>query len=175
MFVDLAGFTTFSETRSPSEVIAMLNRYWADIVPLIDASGGVIEQFAGDGVMASFNTTGEMADHARRGAGTALAIVGAGRRIAAEHPGWPLFRAGVNTGTAVVGNVGSTERRSFAVIGDTTNTAARLLSVGEPGQVVVAQSTWAALGEGRDGTPLGPTRVKGRRGAVEAWILRGAG
>ena len=175
MFADLAGFTTFSETRSPSEVIAMLNRYWADIVPLIDASGGVIEQFAGDGVMASFNTTGEMADHARRAAETALAIAGAGRRLAAEHPNWPLFRAGVNSGTAVVGNVGSTERRSFAVIGDTTNTASRLMAVGEPGQVVVAQSTWAALGEGRDGIPLGPTRVKGRRGAVEAWVLRGTG
>ena len=99
----------------------------------------------------------------------------AGRRLAAEHPSWPLFRAGVNTGTAVVGTVGSTERRSFAVIGDTTNTAARLLAAGEPGQVVVAQSTWTALGEGRDGIPLGPTRVKGRRGAVEAWILRGTG
>ena len=175
MFADLAGFTTFSETRSPSEVIAMLNRYWADVVPLIDASGGVVEQFAGDGVMASFNTTGELADHARRAAGTALAIVEAGRRLAAEHPSWPLFRAGVNTGTAVVGNVGSTERRSFAVIGDTTNTAARLLAVGEPGQVVVSQSTWTALGERRDGIPLGPTRVKGRRGAVEAWILRVTG
>ena len=125
--------------------------------------------------MASFNTTGELADHARRAAGTALGIVAAGRRLAAEHPSWPLFRAGVNTGTAVVGTVGSTERRSFAVIGDTTNTAARLLAVGEAGQVVVAQSTWSVLGEGRDGIPLGPTRVKGRRSPVEAWVLRATG
>ena len=87
MFADLAGFTTFSETRSPSEVIAMLNRYWADVVPLIDASGGVVEQFAGDGVMASFNTTGEMADHARRAAGTALAIVGGGAPTCRRAPG----------------------------------------------------------------------------------------
>jgi adenylate cyclase len=71
----------------------------------------------------------------------------------------------------VVGNVGSAERRSFAVIGDTTNTAARLLGIGEPGQVIVAHSTWDALGTGREGTPLGPTRVKGRRRPVEAWIL----
>jgi class 3 adenylate cyclase len=175
MFADLAGFTTFSETRSPSDVIAMLNRCWADIVPLIDASGGVVEHFAGDGVMASFNTTGEMTDHAHRAAATALAIVGAGRSLAAEHPGWPLFRAGVNTGTAVVGTVGSTERRSFAVSGDTTNTAARVLALGEPGQVVVAQSTWSALGKDRDGIPLGPTRVKGRRRLVEAWVLRATG
>jgi adenylate cyclase len=174
-FADLAGFTTFSETRAPSEVIAMLNRYWADIVPLIQASGGVVEQFAGDGVMASYNTTGEMPDHARRAADAALAIVTQGRLLAEEHPGWPMFRAGVNTGPAVVGTVGSTERRSFAVIGDTTNTAARLLGLGEPGQVIVAQSTWDAVGAGHVGTPLGPTRVKGRQRPVEAWILAATG
>jgi adenylate cyclase len=174
-FADLAGFTTFSETRAPSEVIAMLNRYWADIVPLIQASGGVVEQFAGDGVMASYNTTGEMPDHARRAADAALAIVAQGRRLAEEHPGWPMFRAGVNTGPAVVGTVGSTERRSFAVIGDTTNIAARLLGLGEPGQVIVAQSTWDAVGAGHEGTPLGATRVKGRRRPVEAWILAATG
>jgi adenylate cyclase len=175
LFADLAGFTTFSETRSPSEVIAMLNRYWAEVVPLIDASGGAVEQFAGDGVTASFNTTDDMPDHARLAAQTALAIVGAGRRIAEAHPGWPLFRAGVNTGPAVVGTVGSTERRSFAVIGDTTNTAARLMSLGDPGQVIVARSTWDALGDDRDGIPLGPKRVKGRQRPVDAWIVREVG
>jgi class 3 adenylate cyclase len=175
MFADLAAFTTFSETRAPSEVIAMLNRYWAEVVPLIHASGGVVEQFAGDGVMASYNTTGEMPDHARRAADTALEVVASGRRLAEQHPGWPRFRAGVNTGPAVVGNVGSTERRSFAVIGDTTNTAARLLGLGEPGQVIVAESTWDGLGAGRHGTPLGPTRVKGRRRPVDAWILDASG
>ncbi|HEU5204326.1 MAG TPA: adenylate/guanylate cyclase domain-containing protein [Candidatus Limnocylindrales bacterium] len=175
VFADLAGFTTFSETRAPSEVIAMLNRFWGELVPLIHASGGVVEQFAGDGVMASYNTTGETPDHGRRAADTALAIVAQGRRLAEQHPGWPMFRCGVNTGPAVVGNVGSTERRSFAVIGDTTNTAARLLGIGEPGQVVVAHSTWDVLGAGREGTPLGPTRVKGRRRPVEAWILTATG
>ena len=175
VFADLAGFTTFSETRAPSEVITMLNRYWAEVVPIITANGGIVEQFAGDGVMASFNAAGDMPDHARLAARTALDIVAAGHRLAETTPGWPRFRAGVNTGQAVVGNVGSAERRSFAVIGDTTNTAARLMSVGEPGQVVVAKATWDALGAGAEGVSLGPTRVKGRRQPVDAWILRGLG
>jgi class 3 adenylate cyclase len=170
-FADLAGFTSFSEIRPPSEVLAMLNRYWAEVVPAIDASGGVVEQFAGDGVLASFNATGEMPDHARRAARTALAIVAIGRRLAAEHPGWPMFRAGITTGRAVVGNVGAADRRSFAVIGDTTNTAARLMSVAEPGAVVVADATWQALGAEARGFALGPTRVKGRRQPVTAWVL----
>jgi len=171
VFADLAGFTAFSEARSPSAVITMLNRYWAEVVPVIDAAGGIVEQFAGDGVLASFNTAADLPDHPRRAAETALAIVNAGRRLAEANPGWPRFRAGVNTGTAVVGNVGSEDRRSFAVIGDTTNAAARLMSVGQPGQVIVAKATWDALGPRRAGTSLGSTPVKGRRHPIDAWVL----
>jgi class 3 adenylate cyclase len=172
LFADLASFTTFSETRTPTEVIAMLNDYWAVVVPAIDAAGGVIEQFAGDGVMAIFNAGGDQPDHARRAAQAALAIVEAGRPLADVHPDWPTFRVGVNTGPAVIGNVGVAGRLSFAAIGDTSNVAARLMSAGDPGQVVIAGTTWRALGPGRDGVSLGPTRVKGKRDPVEAWILR---
>ncbi len=175
LFADLAAFTTFSETRAPTEVLGMLNEYWAVVVPVIDAAGGVIEHFAGDGVMAVFNASGDQPDHARRAARTALAIIEAGRAPAAAHPGWPIFRVGVNTGRAVVGDVGAAGRRSFAVIGDTTNVAARLMAAGDPGQVVVARSTWEALGNAAEGDALGPTRVKGKQLPVEAWILRAVG
>ncbi len=172
LFADLAGFTAFSETRAPTEVIEMLNEYWAVVVPAIDASGGVIEHFAGDGVLAIFNAAGDQPDHARRAARVARSIIAAGRPLAAAHPGWPTFRIGVNTGPAVVGNVGSADRRSFAVIGDATNTAARLMAAGEPGQIVVGRATWDALGDGQVGDPLGPVKVKGKQLAVEAWVLR---
>jgi class 3 adenylate cyclase len=175
LFADLAGFTTFSETRTPTDVIRMLNDYWGVVVPVIQASGGVIEHFAGDGVMAVFNADGSQLDHARRAAVAALAIVEAGRPIANANPDWPVFRVGVNSGPAVVGEVGAAGRRSFAVIGDTTNVAARLMSVGEPGQVVVSGSTWEGLSGSRDGDALGPTRVKGKSEPVDAWVLRSAG
>lgn len=171
LFADLAGFTTFSETREPTEVLAMLNAFWAVVVPVIDTSGGVIEQFAGDGVMAIFNAGGDQPDHAQRAARAALAIVGAARPLVADHPGWPIFRVGVNTGAAVVGDIGAEARRSFAAIGDATNTAARLMAAGEPGQVVVGRNTWEALGPEATGVALGPIMVKGRREAVEAWRL----
>jgi class 3 adenylate cyclase len=172
LFADLAGFTTFSERHAPIQVITMLNEYWAVVVPVIDTAGGVIEQFAGDGVMAIFNAAGDQPAHARRAAHAALAIIDAGRPLAESHPGWPIFRVGVNTGPAVVGNVGAAGRHSFAAIGDTTNVAARLMAAGEPGQVVVAAPTWESLGAGRDGVALGPTQVKGKRAPVEAWVLR---
>ena len=174
VFADLAGFTPFSETRPPTEVLEMLNAFWAAVVPAIDTAGGVIEHFAGDGIMAIFNAAGDQPDHALRAARTARAIVDAARPIAASRPGWPVFRVGVNTGPAVLGDVGSAERRSFAVIGDTTNTAARLMTVAEPGQIIVGRTTWEALGEGRVGQELGPVRVKGKREPVEAWRLERA-
>jgi class 3 adenylate cyclase len=175
LFADLAGFTTFSETREPTEVIDMLNEYWAVVVPAIDAAGGVIEHFAGDGVLAIFNAAGDQPDHAQRAARAGLEIIAAGRPVATDHPDWPVFRIGVNTGRAVIGDVGARGRRSFAVIGDTTNVAARLTAAAEPGQVVVSAATWAELGDGRSGVPLGPLRVKGKRDPVDAWVLRSPG
>jgi adenylate cyclase len=173
VFADLAGFTPFSETRPPTEVLEMLNAFWAVVVPAIDSAGGVIEHFAGDGIMAIFNARGDQPDHAKRAARAARAIVDAARPIAASRPGWPLFRVGVNTGPAVLGDVGAAERRSFAVIGDTTNTAARLMTAAEPGQIVVGRRTWEALGDERAGVALGGIRVKGKREPVEAWRLEG--
>jgi adenylate cyclase len=175
VFADLADFTTFSEHRRPTEVLAMLNEYWAKVVPVIDSAGGVIEHFAGDGVMVIFNATGDQPDHPRRAATTALSIAELGRALAAEVPGRPAFRVGVNTGSAVVGSVGTEARRSFAVIGDTTNVAARLMTLAAVGQVVVAASTWDRLGGRAKGDPLGPTKVKGKRDPVDAWVLQEIG
>ncbi|MFL5756614.1 MAG: adenylate/guanylate cyclase domain-containing protein [Chloroflexota bacterium] len=175
LFADLANFTTFSETRAPTEVIAMLNAYWAVVVPVIDGAGGVVEYFAGDGVLAFFNALGDQPDHPARAARAGLSIVDAAAPLAAANPDWPIFRVGVNTGPAVVGNVGAADRRSFTVIGDTTNVAARLMAAGDPGQVVVADATWQRLGVARDGTALGPTQVKGKREPVIAWVVRGVG
>ena len=171
VFADLAGFTPFSETHPPTEVLEMLNAFWAVVVPAIDAAGGVIEHFAGDGIMAIFNARGDQPDHARRAARAATSIVAAARPIAAGRPGWPTFRVGVNTGPAVLGEVGAAERRSFSVIGDAINTAARLMTAAEPGQVIVGRATWDSLGPDRVGVELGGVRVKGKRDAVEAWRL----
>lgn len=171
MFADLAGFTPFSEVHEPREVVDMLNTYWATVVPIIDAAGGSIEHFAGDGVMALFNVRGDQPDHARRAAQAARRIVAAAGELAKAHPGWPVFRLGINTGAAVVGVVGADARRSFSAIGDPVNTAARLMTVGDPGDVIVGRRTWEMLGDPTAGEALGLVRVKGKRDAIEAWRL----
>jgi adenylate cyclase len=174
LFADLAGFTAFSDERSPAEVIEMLNKYWAVVVPVIERAGGVVDYFAGDGVLAVFNAAGDEPDHAPRAVQAGVEIVHAGRAVAEANPGWPVFRAAVNTGRAVVGNVGAEGRRSFTVIGDTTNVAARLLAAADPGGVVASGATWAALGTGVEGVALGAVVLKGKREPVEAWSITGA-
>jgi class 3 adenylate cyclase len=178
LFADLAGFTAFSEERPPAEIIDMLNRYWAAVVPVIDHSGGVVDYFAGDGVLAIFNAAGDQPDHAARAVRAGLAIVDAARGVAEANPGWPIFRVGVNTGRAVVGNVGAEGRRSFTAIGDTTNVAARLVAAADPGRVVASAATWSALGAGIgagiDGVALGAIALKGKRDPVEVWAITGA-
>ncbi len=171
LFADLAGFTSFSERHAPMDVIGMLNVYWSTVVPIIDAAGGRIEHFAGDGVLAIFDAD----DHARRSTACAIELLGATGPIAAEHD-WPRFRVGINTGTVVTGTVGADARRSIATIGDTTNLAARLMAAAEPGGTVVGASTRAGIGDDRrfNLESLGSFRVKGKRDPVEAWRVSGS-
>ncbi len=170
LFADLEGFTTYSETRPPAEAIQMLNAYWAEAVPVLLRDGATIERFAGDAVMAVFNAVGDQPDHADRAARAASAMLSGSERIAGEHPGWPRFRAGLATGPAAVGHVGTAEQRSFAAIGDTTNLAARLQAHARPGQVILAAATAERL-EGASLEPLGELQVKGRSEPVEAYRL----
>ena len=170
LFADLQGFTTFAETRPPGEAIGMLNAYWAATVPELLAAGATIERFAGDAVMAVFNAVGDQPDHADRALGAARGMLAASERLATEHDGWPRFRAGLATGSAAVGHVGTSEQRSFTAIGDTTNLAARLQAQATPGKVVVAGSTVSLLQDASGLRPVGPLQVKGRAAPVEAYV-----
>jgi class 3 adenylate cyclase len=172
LFADLQGFTSFSEHADPADVIGMLNAYWAVTVPVVVREyGGLIERFAGDAVMVVFNAAGDQPDHARRAVAAALAMQTAADGAAQGQPGWPRFRAGVNTGPAIVGNVGTADQRSFAAIGDTTNLASRLQTAASPGKVVVGAATAEALGNGAELQSLGLVQAKGRKARVEAFAV----
>ncbi|RHW27386.1 adenylate/guanylate cyclase domain-containing protein [Nocardioides immobilis] len=172
LMADLRGFTPFAEMSTPEQVVAMLNAYYGAIVPVILDEGGTLVQFVGDAVMAVFNAPTRQPDHARRAARAGLRMQEATAQVAAGRAEWPRFRVGVNSGPALVGNVGSVEFRNFACIGDTTNLAARLEGLAEPGQVVIGPTTRLLLDELADVTSLGPVTVKGKRDPLEAFVLR---
>ncbi|MFI6299219.1 adenylate/guanylate cyclase domain-containing protein [Nonomuraea sp. NPDC050790] len=175
LFADLKGFTTFSERVTPGEIVEMLNRYHTAAVPCILDNGGTIVQFVGDALLALFNAPATQHDHAAAACRAALAMQEAAGEIAAESRGgeveWPTFRVGVNTGPALVGNIGSPELRGFNAMGDCVNVAARLQGVAEPGSVVIGATTLSQLGAGVTTRPLGKLELKGKDERVEAHVL----
>ncbi|TWF74432.1 class 3 adenylate cyclase [Pseudonocardia hierapolitana] len=173
LMADLRGFTPFSERSSPEAVVAMLNTYYGAVVPVILEHGGTVVQFVGDAVMAIFNAPVRQPDHALRAARAGLGLHCAVETVAAGRSDWPRFRVGINTGPALVGNIGAAQMRNFTAIGDTTNLAARLEAIAEPGQVVIGAATMRQLG------PLARTggrravRVAGKRDPVTCTVLEG--
>ena len=173
LFADLRGFTGFSERSTPQQIVDMLNRYFEHATAAILDEGGTVVQFVGDALMALFNAPARQDDHPVRAARAALAMQAAVEATAASTPGWPRFRVGINTGPALVGNIGSTALRSFNAMGDAVNVAARLESVAQPGQVVIGESTRVLLPADAAVESLGELTVKGRRATVGAYRLFG--
>jgi adenylate cyclase len=171
LFADLAGFTSFAEGRDPREVSEMLNAYFeVAIPPIVREYGGDVDRVIGDALMATWGTRGDQPDHAERAVGAAAALQAETARLAADHPDWPRFRAGVNSGEALVGVVGAESGRSYTVIGDTVNVAARLEGRAPTGGVVVGGATLRAV-PGLRATSLGDVEVKGKRERVAAYLL----
>jgi adenylate cyclase len=169
LFADLRGFTMFSEMSSPEEVVALLNRYFEVATRCVLAEGGTVVQFVGDALLALFNAPARQPDHARRAAAAALALQAEIERIAAADE--PRFRVGINTGPALVGNIGSEALRNFNAMGDAVNVASRLESLAEPGTVVIGGATAAALADTAVTRFLGDMMVKGRQALVPAYLL----
>jgi class 3 adenylate cyclase len=173
VFADLCGFTSFSEGREPREVSAMLNTYFeVAIPPIVGDHGGVVDKIIGDAVLATFDELEGEVDHAVRAAHAALAIRDRTAAVAAEHPEWPVFRIGVNTGEAMVGVVGAGGGRSYTVIGDAVNTASRIESEAPPGEIAISASTMRRLSGARV-RRLGELAMKGKSEPVEAFLLDG--
>jgi adenylate cyclase len=174
MFADLQSFTTYSERTPPAEVAAMLNTYFERLVPLVERHGGDVHQLIGDAVMAVFNKEGDSPEHALLAARAALAFQREATAIADEHPEWPRFRVGVNSGEVLAGVVGAgSGHRKHGVVGDTVNLAARLEGQAMAGQVVVGAGTYERLPPGALVERLPPLQVKGKADPVEAYVLHG--
>jgi class 3 adenylate cyclase len=171
MFADLRGFTSLSERRTPPELVAILNRYYGAAATVVLGQGGTIDKFMGDAMMALFNAPSQQPDHALRACRAALGMQRAVAPLVAEAPGMPRFGIGVNTGEALVGNIGSEAIRNFTAIGDTVNLASRLQTRAEGGQVLINASTYAQVKDHVEARPLGRIQVKGKEEAVEAFLL----
>lgn len=172
LFADLRGYTPYSERTAPSDVMAMLNEAFGAAVPIVLDEGGTVVQFIGDAMMAIFNAPHPQPDHALRAARAALAM----QRAVGQLPGAmdrPRFRVGLNSGPALVGNVGAAQMRNFSAIGDTTNLAARLQTYAAEGSVVISASTYDLINPYAVVRSLGAPELKGKSQPVEVYELLG--
>ena len=165
LFADLQGFTRYSEAHPEREVTVMLDAYFDAGIPAVRGEARNVRTI-GDAVMAYF--TGE--GHERRAVEAALAFQRRVASVSAAHPDWPRFRAGVNSGRVTVGITAAA--REETVRGDAVNVAARLEGQARAGEVVIGESTRAALGPGVEVDDLGELSIKGKERAVRAYVLR---
>ncbi|WP_148360674.1 adenylate/guanylate cyclase domain-containing protein, partial [Acidisphaera rubrifaciens] len=167
-FSDIAGFTTFAEGADPATLAPILNAYFDGVCDVILRHGGLVVDFAGDGLHALFGAPVEQPDHARRGIDAARAVaafVEAFRaRQAADGVPFGHTRIGLHSGPALVGNLGATRRLKYTALGDAVNTAARLEGLNKyfGTRCCVSAATVDAAGE-RDVRPIGDIVLKGRR------------
>lgn len=130
MFSDIAGFTTFAETRPPEEVVEILNTYLAEMAGAISGAGGVVDKFIGDNAMGFFGAPIPRPDHAARACWAGWQQLQALDRIAASEKArtWPrlALRIGIHSGDMVVGNVGGRDTQDYTVVGDAVNLASRI-------------------------------------------------
>jgi len=166
LFADIRGFTAMSENMEASRVVEILNEYFTRVTDVIFDHGGTLDKYMGDAVMAVFGAPISKGNDAANAVTSAIQIqrllVELNHDAAARQ--WPELRVGIgiNTGSVIAGNIGSPRRLDYTVVGDTVNTASRLMSNAEGGQILVSESTATAIGEGFDQTRLPALKVKGR-------------
>src|SRR5712691_5387614 len=175
LFADVSGFTSLAETLDPEAVHGLMSRAFELMLAEIHRYEGTVNQFLGDGLMALFGAPVAHEDHARRAGLATLGMqaVLAGYRDELSRARGIDFRVrmGLNTGLVVVGAIGDNLRMDYTAVGDTTNVAARMQQIAQPGQVVVADATRRLIEPWFELDALGAVAVKNRAELVTAWSL----
>lgn len=158
-FSDIADFTSISEKVSPEDLVGRLNRYFSDTTRIIQESGGTLDKYIGDAIMAFWGAPLSVADHAERAARTALEI----QKVLSGGSEFKT-RIGIHTGPAVVGNIGSNIRFNYTAIGDTVNLASRLEGLNKQfgTRIILSEATFMQCNGAIEARRIGRVRVKGR-------------
>ncbi len=173
---DLRGYTRFVEQGDPVVVVEVLNQYLGRMTDIIVDHGGTINEFVGDGIVAFFGAPVRSTDHAERAAACAIAMQVAlaevNRSLASRGLSPLEMGIGLNTGDAIVGNVGSEKRAKYTAIGTAINLAARVEGCTVGGQVLASPFTYERIREVADVGPPIPVEVKGIREPLLLYELR---
>ncbi len=175
LFVDIRGFTTMSESLRPAEVVEILNEYLSLTTRSIFNNGGTLDKFVGDATMAVFNAPFDLDDYVFRAVCTAWDMMAGADAIADQFEKRfgkrVAFGIGIHCGEAVVGNIGCDFRMDYTAIGDTVNTAARLESSADRGQILISEEVYEAVRDRIEAAPIGEIPLKGKNNGVFVYQL----
>ncbi|MEM9070716.1 MAG: adenylate/guanylate cyclase domain-containing protein [Myxococcota bacterium] len=166
LFADVVAFTPLSAELRPEDTVALLNELFTLLTEVVFRHGGTVDKFVGDAVMALFGAPDPQDDHGARALRAAVDMLAF---VESANPGWRerfgvtiQLAIGVNSGDAVVGNIGSDTRMDYTAIGDVINIASRLEAMARPNQILVSAATRAAAGEEFRFAALGDHPIEGR-------------
>lgn len=178
LFADVRRFTAFAESIPPEEAVETLNEMFSGIVSAVQAEGGILNKFLGDGVLALFGAPLDLEGQERAAARAALASMTAARKLADARRSRGLtpldLGIAVNTGMVVAGCLGTQDRTEYSVIGHAVNLAARLNAAAKPGQILLGPGTVSGLGVGFSVVERGPMNLAGVTEAIPVCELLGA-
>ena len=170
LFADVVAFTPMAEKLPAEDVVAMLNQLFTILTEITFRHGGTVDKFIGDCLMAMWGAPREQPDHAARALAAAQDML---RWLEAGQAEWAdkykvdvRLAIGINTGEAIIGNIGSETRMEYTAIGDTVNVAARVEAIARPNQILCTLATRTAAGDDFEYTDAGTRELTGRSGAV---------
>jgi len=175
LFADVRGFTSYSETISPEQLVSILNRYLAAAADAVLEHQGTIDKFMGDAIMAWFNAPIPQPDHTLRAVKTALSIREAIYKLHTVLPpeAHLSFGVGITYGEAVLGLIGTQDKIEYTAIGDCVNTAKRIQENAAGGQILISAEAYAQVIHLVEARQVEPIIAKGKRAPVEVYEVIG--
>jgi adenylate cyclase len=168
LYADIQGFTPLAESIPPDQLVEILNHYLGLAANAIQAEGGTLDKFMGDGVIGLFNAPTPQEDHALRAVRAALNIVTAFQQVAASGRSLSVG-IGINTGDVVVGNIGTPKLMNYTAIGDAMNLSQRLQETAGHDEILIGSRTQELLHGQVPVQSLGPQAIRGRSEPILAY------
>lgn len=177
LFVDIRGFTTMSESVEPEEVVLILNDYLTLCAKSIFDYGGMLDKYIGDAAMGVYNAPFDLKEHALMAVKSAWAMhkgsEDLNKRLYEKTGHTIQFGVGINTGFAIVGNIGADFRMDYTAIGDTVNTASRIESNSKADQILISDAVYQQVKDHVQVLDLGFIKVKGKINGVQVYQVIG--
>ncbi len=174
LFADIRGFTAYSETKEPEQVVEKLNEYFDIATRVILRHGGYLDKFIGDAVLGVFGVPVECPDHSEHCVRAAIEMQNEFRKASGKgNELLSLVGIGIKTGVVVAGNIGSQSKMEYTVVGDSVNIASKLNGFAMPGDIVCDESICTRLKGRLDVRAMAPQKIKGKSEPVQVFKVTG--